>query len=141
MFCNANGITDDILEIKLNGHLLGTKDMIVIHGVTPDCPRIWWSTDARFNAALVISRALVDPCCLADLADPDPLDPSFLVAGTNRLQVHSINDNGSQNYGNVWLWIYQMNDDDEQFRFCVAKSIGPYTGVTGFTQTFTFDYK
>jgi len=101
LICNSNNVTDDVLEIRLNNHVLGIIDQRVIgDGI---CKGIILTTNAGVPATIANDAALFESAdvCRCNAVPVVLFSPDLLVTGTNTIQLRCIVNNGQSNFGRL----------------------------------------
>lgn len=127
--CNSNFAKDDNFNVYLNNNYIGFLDL---------------SENAQVGSIFIAtnnaSQSLVsgDFVCPLTLMDTYRFDPSFVVYGTNTLELRNAQNNGNGNYGEIGIRNYLI-DGDNLSSPCVVDNL-VYSGASGADFTLTFDY-
>lgn len=127
--CNSNSAKDDNFNLYLNNNFIGLLDLsqnAQVGGV--------------FIATTNASADLVsgDFACPLTLMVTNRFNPSFLVYGTNVLEMRNAQNNGNGNYGTVSVRNYLVDGNDLSSPCVVADMI--FSPASGSSTTLSFDY-
>lgn len=153
MICNANAITDDDFDVKLNGTQIGQH-----LAPTDDVRGEFWRTDSSITKAslcAILSPAVNDgnlcgpnygnsgfmttpleSCAEAGAVVEQSVSSSLFVKGLNTLEMTDTKDNLEGNWGRVWVFQFcKTSSGVEVSKFLLSTVYGGYIGET---QTFNF---
>ena len=127
--CNSNSAKDDNFDVYLNNNYIGFLDLNSNSQV-----------GSVFIATTNASADLVsgDFVCPLTLMDTYRFDPSFVLYGTNTLELRNAQNNANGNYGVIGVRNYLVDGDDLSAP-CVVANL-EYSGPSGSDFTLTFDY-
>lgn len=128
--CNENSAKDDNFNIYLNDNFIGYLDL----SQNAQVGGIFIAT-TNTNANVVSG----DFACPLTLMATNRFDPSFLVYGTNILEMRNAQENNNGNYGTISVRNYLIDGDNLSSPCVVADMVfGP--AATGTSFTLSFDY-
>ena len=128
--CNENSAKDDNFNIYLNNNFIGYLDL----NQNAQVGAIFIATTNA--SANVVSG---DFACPLTLMATNRFDPSFLVYGTNILEMRNAQENNNGNYGTISVRNYLIDGDNLSSPCVVADMVfGP--AATGTSFTLSFDY-
>lgn len=127
--CNSNSAKDDNFDVYLNNNYIGFLDLNSNSQV-----------GSLFIATTNASADLVsgDFVCPLTLMDTYRFDPSFVLYGTNTLELRNAQNNANGNYGVIGVRNYLVDGNDLSTP-CVVANL-EYSGASGSDFTLTFDY-
>jgi hypothetical protein len=128
--CNENSSADDNFDIYLNDNYIGFLDLsqyAQVGGI------FIATTNANAN---VVSG---DFACPLSLMDTYRFNPSFLVYGTNKLEMRNAQSNGNGNYGTISVRNYLVDGNDLSNPCVVADMVFGFF-ASGESTTLYFDY-
>lgn len=127
--CNSNSAKDDNFDVYLNDNYIGFLDLSANAQV-----------GSIFIATTNASASLVsgDFVCPLSLMETYRFNPSFVVYGTNTLELRNAQNNGNGNYGTIGIRNYLV-DGNNLSSPCVVANL-TYSGASGQNFTLTFDY-
>ena len=127
--CNSNSAKDDNFDVYLNNNYIGFLDLNSNSQV-----------GSVFIATTNASADLVsgDFVCPLTLMDTYRFDPSFVLYGTNTLELRNAQNNANGNYGVIGVRNYLVDGNDLSTP-CVVANL-EYSGASGSDFTLTFDY-
>lgn len=127
--CNSNSAKDDNFDVYLNNNYIGFLDLSANAQV-----------GSIFIATTNASADLVsgDFVCPLSLMETYRFNPSFVVYGTNTLELRNAQNNGNGNYGTIGIRNYLVDGNDLSSP-CVVANL-EYSGDSGQSFTLTFDY-
>lgn len=127
--CNSNSAKDDNFDVYLNNNYIGFLDL----NSNAQVGSIFIAT-TNASADLVSG----DFVCPLTLMDTYRFDPSFVLYGTNTLELRNVQNNANGNYGVIGVRNYLVDGDDLSTP-CVVANL-EYSGASGSDFTLTFDY-
>jgi len=127
--CNSNYAKDDNFDVYLNNNYIGFLDL----NQNAQVGSIFIAT-TNTNSNITSG----DFACPLSLMDTYTFDPSFVVYGTNVLELRNVQNNGNGNYGEIGIRNYLIDGDDLSSP-CVVDNI-TYSGISGVSFTLSFDY-
>ena len=127
--CNSNYAKDDNFDVYLNNNYIGFLDL----NQNAQVGSIFIAT-TNTNSNITSG----DFACPLGLMDTYTFDPSFVVYGTNVLELRNAQNNANGNYGEIGIRNYLI-DGDNLSSPCVVDNI-TYNGVSGVSFTLSFDY-
>jgi len=127
--CNENSLKDDNFDIYLNNNYIGYLDL----SQNAQVGGIFIATTNE-NANVVSG----DFACPLGLMGTYRFDPSFLVYGTNILEMRNAQNNGNNNYGTIGIRNYLVNGSFLSSP-CVVGNL-EYSGPSGASFTLSFEY-
>ena len=127
--CNSNSAKDDNFDVYLNNNYIGFLDL----NSNAQVGSIFIATN-NASADLVSG----DFVCPLTLMDTYRFDPSFVLYGTNTLELRNAQNNSNGNYGVIGVRNYLVDGDDLSTP-CVVANL-EYSGASGSDFTLTFDY-
>lgn len=127
--CNENSAKDDNFNIYLNNNFIGYLDL----NQNAQVGAIFIAT-ANASADVVSG----DFACPLALMDTYRFDPSFLVYGTNILEMTNAQQNNNGNQGTISVRNYLV-DGNNLSSPCVVADM-TFMGATGTSFTLSFDY-
>ena len=128
--CNENSYKDDNFDIYLNNNYIGYLDL----NQNAQVGGIFIAT-TNVNANVISG----DFACPLGLMDTYRFDPSFLVYGTNILEMRNAQNNGAGNKGTISVRNYLVNGD-ELSSPCVVADMDYGLSPSGVSFTLSFDY-
>lgn len=128
--CNENSAKDDNFNIYLNDNFIGYLDL----SRNAQVGGIFIATTNE-NANVVSG----DFACPLTLMETNRFDPSFLVYGTNILEMRNAQNNGNGNLGTISVRNYIVDGDDLSSPCVVADMAFGYFPSGGST-TLSFEY-
>lgn len=127
--CNSNSAKDDNFDVYLNNNYIGFLDL----NSNSQVGSIFIAT-SNASADLVSG----DFVCPLSLMQTYRFNPSFVVYGTNTLELRNAQNNGNGNYGTIGIRNYLVDGNDLSSP-CVVDNL-TYSGASGQSFTLTFDY-
>ena len=128
--CNENSAKDDNFNIYLNDNFIGYLDL----SQNAQVGGIFIATN-NSNANVVSG----DFACPLTLMATNRFDPSFLVYGTNILEMRQAQNNGNGNLGTISVRNYLI-DGDNLSSPCVVADMAFGYFASGGSATLSFDY-
>lgn len=128
--CNENSSADDNFDIYLNDNYIGYLDLsqyAQVGGI------FIATTNANAN---VVSG---DFACPLSLMETYRFSPSFLLYGTNKLEMRNAQSNGNGNYGTISVRNYLVDGNDLSSPCVVADMVFGFF-ASGESTTLYFDY-
>lgn len=127
--CNSNSAKDDNFNLYLNNNFIGYLDL----SQNAQVGGIFIAT-TNTNADVVSG----DFACPLTLMVTNRFDPSFLIYGTNILEMRNAQNNGNGNYGTINVRNYLI-DGDNLSSPCVVDNM-TFSGASGTSSTLSFEY-
>lgn len=127
--CNSNSAKDDNFNVYLNDNYIGYLDL---------------SQNAQVGGLFIattnndLSLVSGDFGCPLTLMDTYRFNPSFIVYGTNILELRNAQNNGNGNYGIIGIRNYEISGDSLS-NPCVVANL-EYSGTSGASFSLSFDY-
>jgi len=128
--CNENSSADDNFDIYLNDNYIGYLDL-------SQYAQVGGIFIATTNASANVVSG--DFACPLSLMETYRFDPSYLLYGTNKLEMRNAQSNGNGNYGTISVRNYLVDGNDLSSPCVVADMVFGFF-ASGESTTLYFDY-